>query len=65
MTPEAPDADAHLAEHRAETVIDVTRSDGADARARLSTAANADAIDAVAIGSPHLSLAEFDRLESG
>ena len=35
----------------------------ADARARLSTAAEPKAIDAVAIGSPHLSLAEFDALE--
>ncbi|MEP3747332.1 MAG: aconitase X, partial [Nitratireductor sp.] len=30
---------------------------------RLSTAEHAGRIDAVAIGSPHLSLAEFDRLE--
>ena len=35
-----------------------------DAQARLSTAANADRIDAVAIGSPHLSLAEVDQLEA-
>lgn len=33
------------------------------AQARLSTAERADRIDAVAIGSPHLSLAEFDALE--
>jgi predicted aconitase len=30
----------------------------------LSTAARADRVDAVAIGSPHLSLDEFDALES-
>jgi predicted aconitase len=36
----------------------------ADAKARLSTATAPDGLDAVAIGSPHLSLAEFDRLEA-
>ena len=35
----------------------------ADAKARLSTAEKATAIDAVAIGSPHLSLEEFAQLE--
>ena len=35
----------------------------ADAQARLSTAERPDRIDAVAIGSPHLSAAEFRRLE--
>ena len=33
-----------------------------DAQSRLSTAERADRIDAVAIGSPHLSLEEFDTL---
>jgi len=33
-----------------------------DAQARLSTADRADRIDAVAVGSPHLSLEEFDSL---
>ena len=36
----------------------------ADSRRRLSTALDMDRIDAVAIGSPHLSIAEFDRLEA-
>lgn len=35
----------------------------ADARSRLSTAIRPDRIDAVAIGSPHLSIEEFRRLE--
>jgi predicted aconitase len=35
-----------------------------DSQRRLSTADRADRIDAVAIGSPHLSLDEFNRLES-
>jgi len=36
----------------------------ADSRRRLSTALDMDRIDAIAIGSPHLSIAEFDRLEA-
>jgi predicted aconitase len=36
--------------------------DLAASRARLATATGADRIDAVAIGSPHLSFAEFERL---
>jgi hypothetical protein len=35
-----------------------------DSQRRLSTAEHADRVDAVAIGSPHLSIEEFDRLES-
>jgi predicted aconitase len=34
-----------------------------DSQRRLSTAERADRVDAVAIGSPHLSIGEFDRLE--
>jgi predicted aconitase len=64
VTPEAPDLAAALGGRTAETAIEISEAMIADARARLSTAAGADAIDAVAIGSPHLSLAEFDRLES-
>jgi predicted aconitase len=43
--------------------IRVTPDMVATAQARLSTAEAPDTIDAVAIGSPHLSLAEFDALE--
>jgi predicted aconitase len=64
FTPEARNADVALGEASAETVIDVSEAMVSDARARLSTVSRTDAIDAVAIGSPHLSLAEFDRLES-
>ncbi|CAI2931296.1 aconitase X catalytic domain-containing protein [Aminobacter niigataensis] len=63
VTPEAPDAETALGGVDAETVIRVTPDMVAEAQARLSTAENADRIDAVAIGSPHLSLAEFDALE--
>lgn len=42
--------------HVTQAMIDATRK-------RLSTVEYVDHIDAVAIGSPHLSVAEFDRLE--
>jgi predicted aconitase len=63
VTPEAPDAEAILAGLAPETVIHVTPEMVALARMGLSTAATPTAIDAVAIGSPHLSPAEFDTLE--
>ncbi|WP_281034959.1 MULTISPECIES: aconitase X catalytic domain-containing protein [unclassified Mesorhizobium] len=63
VTPEAPDAETILAGAAPETVIRVTPEMAANARAGLSTAAAPKTIDAVAIGSPHLSLAEFDMLE--
>lgn len=46
-----------------DTTIRVTPDMVAEARRRLSTAETTDRIDAVAIGSPHLSLDEFDTLE--
>ncbi|UCI07513.1 aconitase X [Mesorhizobium sp. B1-1-8] len=63
VTPEAPDARSILADAKPETVIRVTPEMTAKARAGLSTAATPPTIDAVAIGSPHLSLAEFELLE--
>lgn len=63
VTPEAPDLATPLGGEPAETVIGVTTAMVEDARRRLSTAVDARSIDAVAIGSPHLSLAEFDALE--
>ena len=63
VTPEAPDAETILAEAAPEATIRVTPQMVAKARAGLSTAAAAKTIDAVAIGSPHLSNAEFDSLE--
>ncbi|MGX8010280.1 aconitase X [Mesorhizobium sp. ORM8.1] len=63
VTPEAPDAETILAGKEPEAVVRVTPEMIATARARLSTATQAKAIDAVAIGSPHLSPAEFDLLE--
>lgn len=63
VTPEAPDVETILAGPEPEAVIRVTPQMAAKARAGLSTAAAAKTIDAVAIGSPHLSPAEFGSLE--
>ncbi len=63
-TPEAPD-EATAVQHMppAERII-VTNDMMQDAQRRLSTADRADRIDAVAVGSPHLSIEEFDRLRT-
>jgi predicted aconitase len=63
VTPEAPDAATALGGVEPEATIGVTPQMAAEARARLSTAVRPDAIDAVAIGSPHLSADEFAALE--
>ncbi|MGE0503326.1 MAG: aconitase X [Rhizobiaceae bacterium] len=68
VTPEAPDLKSALgSSDPAETIV-VTPAMAADALTRLSTAERPERIDAVAIGSPHLSPAEFaslDRLLAG
>lgn len=61
-TPEAPDEATALYQAPPEERIVVTADMVRDAQRRLSTAERADRIDAVAIGSPHLSLEEFDAL---
>jgi predicted aconitase len=63
VTPEAPDLETALGGETPETIIKVTAEMVRDARTRLSTAAKPAAIDAVAIGSPHLSSDEFLQLE--
>ena len=63
VTPEAPDVATALNHVPPASHIIVTREMAADAQRRLSTAEAADHVDAVAIGSPHLSVDEFDRLE--
>lgn len=63
ITPEAPDLATATGGLMPDTRIVITPAMVADSRRRLSTAERADRIDAVAIGSPHLSLAEFGRLE--
>ncbi|KQZ94368.1 hypothetical protein ASD64_03770 [Mesorhizobium sp. Root157] len=62
ITPEAADPQTALDNIEPEQTIRVTPEMIAAARASLSTAQHATAIDAVAIGSPHLSLDEFERL---
>jgi predicted aconitase/predicted aconitase with swiveling domain len=63
VTPEAPDAETALGGETPEAVIRVTAEMAAAARSGLSTAGGAERIDAVAIGSPHLSITEFEALE--
>ena len=63
VTPEAPDVKTALHNERAAEHIAVTTDMVIDSQRRLSTADGADRVDAVAIGSPHLSIGEFDRLE--
>lgn len=64
VTPEAPDLETACGGNRPSDTIVVTPAMAADAQTRLSTAIKPDQIDAVAIGSPHLSEAELNRLES-
>jgi predicted aconitase len=61
-TPEAPDERTALHDEAPSERITVTNDMVRDAQGRLSTANRADRIDAVAIGSPHLSLEEFETL---
>ncbi|MBI3709558.1 MAG: aconitase X catalytic domain-containing protein [Proteobacteria bacterium] len=64
VTPEAPDLAAAFGGRRPRETIRLTADMLAIARTRLSTSAatNGEAIDAVAVGSPHFSLAEFKQL---
>jgi hypothetical protein len=64
VTPESPDVDTALSGAPPKEHVVVTGAMVRDSQRRLSTADRPDRIDAVAIGSPHLSLEEFDRLES-
>ena len=61
-TPEAPDEATALQNTPPLERIVVTNQMLRDAQGRLSTADRADRIDAVAVGSPHLSIEEFDTL---
>jgi predicted aconitase len=63
VTPEAKAGLTAGGELKFEREIRVTDAMVRAAQARLSTAERPDRIDAVAIGSPHLSLAEFSTLE--
>ncbi|GAB5507320.1 MAG: aconitase X [Rhizobiaceae bacterium] len=61
VTPEARQRESDA--WRTSETIAVTPSMVVDAQSRLSTAIRPDRIDAVAIGSPHLSIDEFRQLE--
>lgn len=63
VTPEAPDLATALGGLAPERTQRVTPEHVAAELARLSTSGTTDQVDAVAIGSPHLSLAEIDALE--
>ncbi len=63
VTPEAPDLETALGGAAPRTVIELAPRELRGARDTLSTS-TADRIDAVAVGSPHFSLAEFDQLEA-
>lgn len=62
VTPEAPDLATATGGVAPAATIRVTSALVRDARARLSTAERADRVDTVAVGSPHLSAAELERL---
>ncbi len=62
VTPEAPTLDAATGGQRPDATIVLTPGMLQAARDRLSTAAGNDALAAIALGSPHFSLAEFARL---
>jgi predicted aconitase len=63
VTPEAPDLATALGHQPPRERITLTPQEMQAALARLSTAGPTERIDAVAIGSPHLSLAEIDEVE--
>lgn len=62
LTPEAPTLDAALQRRAPDRVIDVSLADLADVRRRLNSARAGDPLVAVALGTPHFSLAEFEQL---
>jgi hypothetical protein len=61
VTPEAPSVEAAFAGKAAEEVVDIDAAALRAARAELTSGAG-DAVDMVVLGSPHFSLAEFERL---
>jgi len=62
VTPEAPTLEAATGGIEADRRIVLTAADLEGALRRLSTAADSDRVDAVAVGSPHFSIAEFEEL---
>lgn len=62
LTPEAPSLDAACGGRPPQATVKLTADDIKQALRSLSTAAEGEAITAVSLGTPHFSLAEFDRL---
>jgi predicted aconitase len=62
VTPEAPTLDAALQGGRPDETIRLTADDLRDTVARLSTVPDGTLLSAVSLGTPHFSLAEFERL---
>jgi predicted aconitase len=62
ITPEAPTLEDAFGGAAPETIIAVRPADVADALARLSTVADGTPLTAVCLGTPHFSIAEWNRL---
>ncbi len=62
ITPEAPTLRDAFGGGEPETIIEVRPEDIADTLARLSTAPNGTPLTAVCLGTPHFSIAEWERL---
>ena len=63
VTPEAPSIDAIVSDAISMETMVINQNDFLEQKRRMATVAGASRIDAVAIGSPHLSTGEFIRLE--
>jgi predicted aconitase len=61
VTPEAPTKDSAFQGHEPDSIIDIPMDRLRQARRELTTAAG-EKLDLVVLGSPHFSLAEFQRL---
>lgn len=64
ITPEAPTLDAALQGHAPSETVDVSLADLYAIRRTLNQGSEGDEIVAVALGTPHFSLAEFRRLDT-
>ena len=64
VTPEAPTRDAALHGRAPLRTLDVSMADLDDIRRTLNSGAEGDALVAVALGTPHFSLAEFRKLDA-
>jgi predicted aconitase len=62
LTPEAPTLQAALQGQAANAVINISAAELVAAITRLSTVADGSPLSAVSLGTPHFSLAEFERL---